>query len=207
MPIFLFDEKDTPGDLLAVLDMYSEQIWDLMSERWYQKSSRVFLFGDYEFQRNNSGLSGPSGARPCLHCHNMKKSFDKEPNKRPLDEQAPRTLQTLQTDHQRCVDAGSRLSQAKLFNNAVLPLSLPIEIVNAVIPALHLDLGIFAWLFDHMEKELQQLDFQVAVHYAPSNEDDDRFTRLSTLQSARLRAGVNGYSKPIAILCILEGAA
>ena len=90
----------------------------------------------------------------------------------------PRTLQTLQTDHQRFVDAGSRLSQAQLFNNAVRPLMLPIEIVNAVIPALHLDLGIFAWLFDHMEKELQQLDLQVAVHYAPSNEDDDRFTDM-----------------------------
>ena len=158
---------------------YSQQIRDLMSERWHQKSIRVFLFGDYEFQRNNSGLSGPCGARPCLHCHNMKNYFDMEHNKKQLDEQAPKTLQTLQTDHKRFVDARSWLSQAKLFNNAVRPLILPIEIVNAVLPALHLDLGIFAWLFDHMEMELQQLDLQVAVQYAPSNEDDDRFTRLT----------------------------
>ena len=111
----------------------------------------------------------------------MKKSFDMEPNKRPLDEQAPRTLQTLQTDHQRFVDAGSRLSQAKLLNNAVRPLILAIEIVDAVIPALHLDLVIFAWLFDHMEKELQQLDLQVAVQCSPSDEDDDRFTWLTAM--------------------------
>ena len=82
---------------------------------------------------DNYGLSGPSGARPCLHCHNVKKPFDMEPSKRPLDEQATRTLQMLQTDHQRFVDAGSRLSQAKLFNNAARPLILPIEIVNVVI--------------------------------------------------------------------------
>ena len=98
-------------------------------------------------------------------------------------------------------DHGS--AKQKLFKNAIQPLILPIEIVDAVIPALHLDLAIFAWLFDHTEKELQQLDLQVAVHCAPSNEDDDQFTLLTDMRvkkSSQYAPSCRSQSRSIRLL-------
>ena len=72
VPICIFNEKDTPGKLHAAFDMYKDQISELMGMAWQDKCLRVFLSGDYEFQCSNYGLSGPSDARPCLHCHCLK---------------------------------------------------------------------------------------------------------------------------------------
>ena len=146
IPICIFDEKDTPGNLYSALSMYQQQVRDLMATQWKGKKLRVFLFGDYEFQCHVFGLSGPSGVRPCIHCHCMKRSMDLDPSSGPEDETTARSLETLAADHQRYTTDGSRLSRAKLFNNVIRPTILPIPVADAVIPALHLDLGIFVWI-------------------------------------------------------------
>eukprot|EP00117_Sycon_ciliatum_P014856 scpid42267/ scgid14944/ len=161
--------------------MYQQQVRDLMATQWKGKKLRVFLFGDYEFQCHVFGLSGPSGVRPCIHCHCMKRSMDLDPSSGPEDETAARSLETLAADHQRYTTDGSRLSRAKLFNNVIRPTILPIPVADAVIPALHLDLGIFVWIYELLEKELHQLDLKLAAHCAPASSDGDGFTRLTTL--------------------------
>ena len=86
-----------------------------------------------------------------------------------------------QVFHRIMVAASTSFQAAKLLHNAVRPLILPIEIADTVIPALHLDMGIFSWLFDHMEKEVQQLHRHLALQCASSDEDDDWFTQLTAI--------------------------
>ena len=86
-----------------------------------------------------------------------------------------------QVFHRIMLAASTSFQAAKLFNNAVRPLILPIEAGDTVIPALHLDMCIFSWLYDHMEKEVQQLHRHLALQCASSNEDDDRFTQLTAI--------------------------
>ena len=40
----------------------------LHGQKWKGKTLVPYLFGDYEFQTMNYGLSGSSGVRPCFHC-------------------------------------------------------------------------------------------------------------------------------------------
>ena len=54
--------------------------------------------------------------------------------------------------------AESRLSYAKHFNNVIRQCILPIPIHHTITPVLHLDLGIFGWMFDGFLKDLRQLD-------------------------------------------------
>lgn len=82
--------------------------------------------------------------------------------------------------------AGSRLIHAKNHNNVIRPVILPIPVRNAVIPALHLDLGIFAWMFEAMEKDLQTLDIQLASRCAAAEGDAEAFGKLAKLHADRL---------------------
>ena len=148
-----------------------------MGIAWQDKRLRVFLFGDYKFQCSSYGLSGPSGARPCQHCHCLKKSMAEDPSRQPEEGKEPRTLITLADDHQRFLCDGSRVSHAKNFN-VIRPILLPIPVADAVVPGLHLDLGIFAWLFERLERELNQLDIKHATRSTPVDADGRGF-RLS----------------------------
>jgi len=180
VPICVFHDKDTPVNLETALGMYRPQLLELAQSKWQGKAIRIFLFGDYEFQTTNYGLSGSSGARPCLHCLSTKKSMALSYDERPMAERAVRTLESLSADLQRFTSAGSNLGQAKLFNNVIRPVILPIPICNVIIPVLHLDLGIFPWILDAMVKELRTLDKRIAVGSASSNTDSTSFQQLDT---------------------------
>eukprot|EP00117_Sycon_ciliatum_P028051 scpid34852/ scgid22633/ len=161
--------------------MYKEQIRELSNTTWQNKQVRVYLFGDYEFQCHNYGPSGASGARPCLHCLCLKKSMLVQRSSRAPGDVVPRTLDNLESDLQRYQSAGSKLSQAKNYNNVIRPVILPIPVANAIVPSLHLDLGIFVWLYERLEKELQELGAKLASQSATRNGDRDVFARLSKL--------------------------
>ena len=81
------------------------------------------------------------------------------------------------------IAAGGNISQAKKYNNAVRPCILAIPIENAIIPALHLDLGIFTWLFEAMLKELQQLDMLLASKGGSTIGDSGMFSKLAQLHA------------------------
>ena len=109
IPVCIFNAKDSPANLETALGVYREQLEQLQQSGWQDKSIKVFLFGDYEYQTINYGLSGSSGVRPCLHCLCTKKDMALEVASRTSDQRV-RTLDSLHQDHQQYVAAGSRLN-------------------------------------------------------------------------------------------------
>eukprot|EP00117_Sycon_ciliatum_P027581 scpid72119/ scgid22373/ len=163
IPICIFDAQDTPANLEIALAPYRKEINELQTTaRWHGRSFRVFFFGDYDYQTKAYGLSGSSGARPCLHCLCQKKVMDHAPSDRSAEDSVSRTLQSLADDFGSFTENGSKIKDAKKFNNVVRPVILHIPVENVVIPALHLDLGIFPWMLKAFQAELKALDFQLA---------------------------------------------
>eukprot|EP00117_Sycon_ciliatum_P044781 scpid36929/ scgid32253/ len=121
IPFCIFNGKDTPANLETALGQYRPQLQQLQQTSWKGKTMKIYLFGDYEFQTVNFGLSGSSGLRPCLHCLCTKKSMELESDAREEAEREPRTLASLASDHSQYVAAGSKLAQAKKYNNVIRP--------------------------------------------------------------------------------------
>ena len=142
VPICVFDCQDTAPNLHLVLSMYAPQIQQLQATTWKGKEIVTFAFGDYEYQTKMYGLSGASGQHPCLHCFCTKKSMDIDPDQRPSEDRIERSLATLEADFESYTAAGSRLNQAKRYNNVIRPSILPVALTHVAIPTLHLDLGI-----------------------------------------------------------------
>ena len=134
------------------------------------KRVQVFLFGDYELQATLYGLSGSSGLHPCLHCiisrHNMQL---------PGATAEHRSLEMLLSDHRAFTADGARLANAKKFNNCIRPPILPIQVEDAIIPVLHLDLGIYPWIFDALTKECQRLDIALAASGSVTDADSTKY--------------------------------
>ena len=149
----------------------------------------VYMFGDYEFQTVNYGLSGSAGVRPCLHCHTTKSATAPPSEARPQGDREPRTLASLATDYNGFEAAGGQLPRAKFYNNVVRSLILPIPIRHVIIPILHLDLGIFTWLYEALMKDLQELDAQLVAKCEPlTAADATAFQKLCELRSEELAA-------------------
>jgi len=182
IPVIIFNAKDTPANLETALGQYRSQLEEIQQSTWNGKSVRVFVFGDYEFQTVTYGLSGSSGLRPCLHCLCPKKAMALEHAERLPADHVPRTLETLADDHQRYTAAGSKLSKAKLFNNAIRPCILPVPVSNVIVPVLHLDLGIYPWLFQAFQGDLKDLDFDMGARCQASDADAEVFRKVCDLQ-------------------------
>ena len=143
IPVCIFQAKDTPANLETVQGQYRDQAKQLPESSRRGKATKTFTFGDYEFQTVNYGLSGSSGARPCLHCHCMKKEMAQVMESRAIADKQPCTLATLTKDHGKFLEAGLQIPQAKNFNNVIRPCILSVSVSNVIIPVLHLDVGIF----------------------------------------------------------------
>ena len=154
----------------------------LQDTAWRGKDIVVFAFGDYEYETKLYGLSGASGQHPCLHCHVKKKDMDIAGENRTA-RASERSLATLLTDHGKFMEDGSILSHAKLFNNVIRPIVLPIPVSHVAIPSLHLDLGIFPWLFNAFEVDLHCLDTKAAACSGASTSDSDSFQQLAALHT------------------------
>ena len=74
-----------------------------------------------------------------------------------------KSLASLRSDHQAFQADGSRLPRAKFFNNVIRPALLPVDLDWVCVPALHLDLGIYLWLFEAMIAGLRELDITLAA--------------------------------------------
>ena len=66
---------------------------------------------------------------------------------------------------------GGRLSKAKLFYNAIRPALLSVPIDHVCLPALHLDLGIYLWVFDSLDKACKHIDLKMACEVEASEAD------------------------------------
>ena len=176
IPFCIFEAKDTPANLATAFSVFYDQIVTLNGMAWEEHTIHVTLFGDYEFQTSTYGLSGSSGVRPCLHCHTTKKDFQTEKQKRAVS--TPRTLQTLREDLTKYQQDGCVLTRAKFFNNVIRPVLLPVSISDVCIPALHLDLGIYLYLYEAMLSDARVLDIKLAKEVAEVDGAGTNFTSL-----------------------------
>ena len=131
---------------------------------------QVTFFGDYELQCQVFGISGASGVHPCLFCHMTKKAMQFSPLKQP--DATARSLDTLEYDYQRFEQAGSPLPRAKHYHNVIRPTMLPVPLVDVCIPSLHLDLGIFPWIFQALCADARTLDAHLAQELSSADTTD-----------------------------------
>ena len=161
IPFLVFDAPDTVENLTMTLKPYCAQVKQLEKSRWEGKSIRCIFFGDYEFICSCFVLSGSSGRRPCLFCLVTKKDMQYAPAQQPTCETW--SLDTLVANLWAFQAHGSQLSRAKDHNNVIRPALLPILLDWVCIPALHLDLGIYAWMFDAFLCDVRSLDSDLAA--------------------------------------------
>ena len=183
IPVCVFEGPDNVSNLETAIGIYREHVVKLQETVWRGHKFVVFFFGDYELQTKSYGLSGSSGTRPCLHCLCQKKSMDTPPTERPPRDVTSRSLRALADDHSEFVAAGSIHANAKNFNNVLRPVILPVPVQNVVIPALHLDLGIFPWMFTAFEADVLTLDIALAERGTAAETDGRVFSELRSLHA------------------------
>ena len=171
IPFVVFEGKDTPVNLSTALQPFVTEIEKLRQTTWEGRQIRLMLFGDYELQTTLYGLSGSSGAHPCLHC-----TITRTDMQLGGATAAVRTLASMQADHAAFVSSGARLVNAKKFNNCIRLPVLPMELENVIIPVLHLDLGIFPWIFSALTNDCQTLDCELAAAGTAAGTDSESFT-------------------------------
>ncbi|CAI8035574.1 hypothetical protein GBAR_LOCUS19935, partial [Geodia barretti] len=86
---------------------------------WRDKSTRVFLSGDFEFLCRAHGISGASGRHPCLWCQVRRDELAIPPEERQSTPQL-RSLQTLQHNYLGFTTlSGGDLRKAKQHCNVI----------------------------------------------------------------------------------------
>jgi len=159
IPFLVFAVKDSPTNLHRAFAPYIDQVKTLQDSKWRDKHIKVSLFGDYDFMTKCYGLSGSSGVRPCLFCLMTKTEMQSTHTPQSC---TPRSIQGLREDLERFKAAGSRLQNANHYNNVIREVIFPIAITDVCVPVLHLDLGIFPWLYEAMIRDAEDIDFLLA---------------------------------------------
>ena len=174
VPFLVFAAKDTPANLATALQPFVSEIQKLKSAQWQGKDIKVLLYGDYELQTTLYGLSGSSGVHPCLHC-----TISRTDMQQPDCTASTRSLETLQANYSDFVAAGAKLANAKQFRNCIRPAILPIPLEDVIVPVLHLDLGIFPWIYETMVKECQMLDVALLSSGQVLSSDSEQYTAVA----------------------------
>eukprot|EP00731_Ephydatia_muelleri_P009823 Em0005g409a len=222
-----FEAGDSVTNLHVALDRFKDQVEHLHGMKWRHYTVKVFICGDYEFLSKIYGLSGASGCYPCLFC-----IIGTDEMATPLSIRGyatRRTLETMCSDHQHYVAAGSIKRDAqKFFNSISLPIfNIPVSQVCP--PGLHITLGIFTKLFHLLEAACHQLDLELALHTTDFTGPSSSFSKysqelqnLSFLQAelekaqqsheelqnmATYMALVNGEKSPLAVKLLKQSAA
>ena len=84
---------------------------------------------------------------------------------------------------------GSRLPRAKMFQNVIRPALLQIPLEWVCIPSLHLDLGIYLWLYEAMIADLRDLDVAMAAEIGKSGMDEA--DSVSFAEAAQLNSDIS----------------
>ncbi|XP_035700061.1 uncharacterized protein LOC118432548 [Branchiostoma floridae] len=161
----IFNAKDSRENLTLALQRYTEEIRDLQVSKWTSDGKeyklKILATGDYAFLCTWYGLSGACGFHPCLWCYITLHQIPEDRENRPL--RIPkRTLDSLAADHQRFVQEGmGKLKKAKEYNNAIAPVMFNVPIDQVMVPGLHIGLGLYKKLFEHLEADLQDIDLKL----------------------------------------------
>ena len=100
-----------------------------------------------------------------------------------------RTLQSMHDNLKAFQADGSRLPRAKMFQNVIPPALLPIPLEWVCIPSLHLDLGIYLWLYEAMIADLRDLDVAMAAEIGKSGMDEA--DSVSFAEAAQLNSDIS----------------
>ncbi|XP_066286471.1 uncharacterized protein [Branchiostoma lanceolatum] len=191
----IFDAKDTRENLTLATGRYAQELKDLQVSKWRSKDGkefqlRVFGAGDYAYLCLWYGLSGACGSHPCLWCHiKLDELKDKDDRRLHIP---PRTLESLAEDHRKFITVGKgKLKDAKHYNNAVCPVMYAVPIEQAMIPGLHISLGVYLKLFNLFEAELQDIDLKIQSYTANAFKEGEA-TREEILSDEHL-ARFKGY--------------
>ena len=153
--------KDSPENMRRLFDPLKDDISDLQTMTWHGKSTRLFLFGDYDFLTKSFGLSGAQGVHPCLFCTASKTDIHMPPQ---FTENnfTQRSLCQIKRDYSKYKHAGKQKSNAKMFNNVIRKPILDIELEQVVPPYLHILLGVVKKHHDLLEADCHSLDKEIA---------------------------------------------
>ena len=100
-----------------------------------------------------------------------------------------RTLQSMHDNLKAFQADGSRLPRAKMFQNVIRPALLQIPLEWVCIPSLHLDLGIYLWLYEAMIADLRDLDVAMAAEIGKSGMDEA--DSVSFAEAAQLNSDIS----------------
>ena len=100
-----------------------------------------------------------------------------------------RTLQSMHDNLKAFQADGSRLPRAKMFQNVIRPALLQIPLEWVCIPSLHLDLGIYLWLYEAMISDLRDLDVAMAAEIGKSGMDEA--DSVSFAEAAQLNSDIS----------------
>ena len=78
------------------------------------------------------------------------------------------------------VAAGANLQHARRYNNVIRKAILPVELQDVCIPVLHLDLGIYPWIYGALCADAHQIDIALSkcMFLAADDGDSAAFTAL-----------------------------
>ena len=187
--------KDVHENLATLATIYKEQIKTLQNERWKKKKIKLFMFGDYAFLSSMFGLSGARGKFFCLWC-----LIRTDKMQVPLEcrgHSTARRLPSMKRDHENFISKGKQdLKLASSYHNVIHEPLWEISIQSVCPPYLHILLGIVKKHHDLLEKDLHEVDLEIAreIEMSKSKLDNTLFHKyIQNQRSHRKLRNELGY--------------
>ena len=167
MVIACMPRKDLHKNLKNLTAIYKDQVKDLQKKHWKKKKIRLFLCGDYAFLSAMYGLSGAKGTYFCLR--SLTKSEDIRFPSKSRSPATQRTLVALKHHTKFIKKGGGKVNLASCYHNVIREPLWDIKINQTCPPYLHILLGIVKSHHNLLEKELHEVDLQIAQRIMLSN--------------------------------------
>ena len=152
--------KDTPENLKLIFDEFKDEIRDLQTAVWEDKTIQVFLTGDYSFLANIYGLSGAAGTHFCLWCEKTLAEMRSTTSNKKAKQ---RDLEKMKKNYKDFISKGKgkKKASAAKCKNVVREPCLNIPISNVVPPSLHILLGVVKKHHDFIEMGCDEIDTDI----------------------------------------------
>ncbi|GFS16604.1 amine oxidase [Elysia marginata] len=153
---------DTTNNIEVIINHLKEQIYELASMQWREKTIKLFIFGDYWFLCKLYGLSGPAGSYPCLWCHVHRHQMQNDDSAM----SQLRSVESLVTDFENFKQSGSDKQKAKHHHNVIHSPLLNISLDNVSPPYLHILLGLVLKHHNSLEEDIEYFDQEISKEKA-----------------------------------------
>ncbi|XP_035686133.1 uncharacterized protein LOC118422598 [Branchiostoma floridae] len=164
----LFESKDNRENITTALGRFKDDVKTLQEEMWRSKDGqtyriKLFMAGDYAFLSTIYGISGAAGTFPCLWCKVTKAGIDDIENRRLRT--PDRTLANMAENLRAFLQEGrGSVKKAQEYFNVIAAPLFEIPLEQAIVPGLHISLGVFKRLYDEFERAVQELDLKIQAY-------------------------------------------